>query len=138
MEIPSGLSDEIKKKIQERMNKSGAAGKLRKRVSDGIKLAKEEIKTSKKNNELDKYSRKTYFESNKNENEALQRIFTFLQEKGYDWTLSVLENETNIKPESTKTPRNERILERSGYSKVFEISKDEFEENDYIINVKNL
>ena len=136
MEIPNELSDDIKKEVESKLQNNGVFKKLQNKIKDGIKYAKEEIKTNKQNLNLEKIRNNAFSKKDENERESLSRIYKYLSEHGLSWTLSVLEYETNIQSGLQKAEH--KVLERKGYSEVYEITAEEFNANDFIISVKDL
>ena len=136
MEITNELSKEIKNKVETKLQSSGVFKKLQNKLKDGIKFAKEEIKSNKKNEKLEELRNNSFSKKDENEKEALKRIYKYLSEHGFSWTLSVLEFETQIK--SNLNPSEHKVLERKGYSEVCEITADEFNANDFIISIEDL
>ena len=136
MEIPNELSDDIKKEVESKLQNNGVFKNLQNKIKDGIKYAKEEIKTNKQNLNLEKIRNNAFSKKDENERESLNRIYKYLSEHGLSWTLSVLEYETNIQSGLQKAEH--KVLERKGYSEVYEITAEEFNANDFIISVKDL
>ena len=135
MEIPSDLSDEIKGKVQEKLENNGVLSNIKNKLIHGLKIAKEEIQSKSKNETLESLKINKFASKNQIEQDSLNRIFKYLSQHGYTWTLSVLQSETGIKPDETNIKKQ---LEKNSNADVAIITKEEFNDNEFIISISEL
>ena len=116
------VPQEIKEKVAQRLKNSGSLKKISQKIKIGMTAAIHELRNPNSKSSLEL---QIIGPEKVEEREALQSIYQYLQEKGLDYTLSTLEQETGIQKVDSNTYDLVQLIEAAVGS-----DDDEFPEEE--------